>query len=102
MADEYRHQLDEAQRRLSDAQLVATLPEGVGVSVFRMFCWDVVRRRSSTRQRDEYIVTDSSGAGKPQRVFGPVDKRSEAEGWVRVSAEIYRMTKCQQPTWPWE
>jgi hypothetical protein len=98
-AHEYRHELTEVQRRMSDRQLAATLPDGTGVSIVRYQpYWDVVLRSDG-----QYIITDSSRPGqKPLKVHGPLRSRSDAVQWARETAELWRSLHIHQPEWPWE
>lgn len=90
---------------MTDRQLAqlaaATLPEGTGVSVYHELLWDVVLRMGSDGT-PEYIVTQLRRDEKPLRVYGPVQERSDAEGWAKLTATIFRAEKIQMPQWPWE
>lgn len=95
----YRREITAEQKRLTDRQLAATLPEGTGVSVAKFApYWDVVLRSDG-----QYIITDSSRPGKkPLKVHGPLRSRTDAIGWAKLTAELWRSIHIHHPEWPWE
>lgn len=99
----FRHDLTPEQKRMTDKQLVATLPDGTGLSLLHYSpYWNVVMR--SVGGKIEYIVTDSSTGPdrKPVRVYGPVTNRKDAEAWAKSTASAWHMVAVQRPEWPWE
>lgn len=97
----WRHELTPVEKGKTDAQLVATLDDGVGLSIWNELLWDVIVRRGQDG-KPEYLVTQVRPDDKPIVIYGPLRDRAEAIGWARLIAEIFRVEKLQAPQWPWE
>lgn len=94
-AREYRHRLTAEQRRMTDRELVATLPPGQSLAVREYGPYWVVAMRQGEQGQPEYIVLDTSRPGlKPVRVHGPTTK-TEALSWAHLTALLFAATHGQ-------